>query len=1224
MRSYWEVFRFEFWHHARQRSTWIYAAVFLGFACVTMTTFVSGARGTVFNAPLAIAGATIVASMFGLIVTMVLAGDVATRDAQTRMAALLHTAPLTKTAYLGGRFMSAFVINALLLAAVPAGIVLAGVMQPLAPERLGPFRPAAYLAAYVMLALPNAFVTTALLYSAAVLHRTAVASYVGALWLFVGPMLLDGVLAEAMGRWELAKALDPFGMVTMRELVRIWTPAQKDTLLVGLDGALVLNRALWIGVAVSVLAFTHVRFRFGPPAERAGVSRARRRWRLRGWVRSAKRDLSPAARTAPVIVPHFARTFGMATSLRQTLDIAWRSFRAMMTSRGALVLAFPAIFVVLFGPQLLVHFGTPLLPTTEAILGIFVNSGDVFLLVAAPFLIVVYAGELVWRERDAGMSDIADAVPVPDWVPFVGKLLGIGLALVVLQTLMMAAGMLLQTSLGYNEFEMGLYLRVLFGLQLPEHLLFAVLALAVHVVVNQKYLGHLVVLLAYAFTVFATAAGIEHRLLIFASDPGWTYSDMRGFGPFVAPFLWFKLYWAAWALLFAVGARLLWVRGRARGVGERSQLARRRLMGPALGAAATAVALIVTLGGFIFYNTNVMNAYTTGSARAEQRAEYERRYARYARIPQPRLTDTKLHVEIYPDRPRVEFRGSFTLANSSAEAIEAVHVVTDSDVIVGALTFDRQLADVRVDDEFGHRIFVLEKALEPGDALVLHFDVAFGPRGFRNSGLDASVASNGTSFAGQWLPAIGYQSSRELQDPAARREHGLAERPALPALRDVDAVRNTDGAERTTFDAVVGTAEGQVAIAPGALRRTWTENGRRYFHYVTDAPIRNDYRVFSAVYARHEATWSPSGRSARPAQEGVAIEILHHPGHARNLDRMRRSVQASLDYYTAEFGPYPHRHLRLIEHPGDGNSLHAAPVNISYEEGFSLFNPDADRRGLDFPFAIVAHEVAHQWWGNQLTPAFVAGAPVLTESLAWYSAMGVVEQSYGTQHLQRLLAMMREAYLTPQSRAAVPLLEAYDWFQVYRKGPFAMYALGEYVGHEPVNAALRRLLERFGTGLPPLATSLDLYRELQAATPDALQYLLVDLFERNTFWELSTEEVSAVQDDDGVWQVTLDVHARKIVVDRDGVETDVPMDDLIEIGVFGRGPDREPGHLLYQRMHRVGSGRQRLTVPVPNEPARAGIDPRHLLIDVEPENNVQPIAVRRDAMTPSTASRREK
>jgi hypothetical protein len=82
--------------------------------------------------------------------------------------------------------------------------------------------------------------------------------------------------------------------------------------------------------------------------------------------------------------------------------------------------------------------------------------------------------------------------------------------------------------------------------------------------------------------------------------------------------------------------------------------------------------------------------------------------------------------------------------------------------------------------------------------------------------------------------------------------------------------------------------------------------------------------------------------------------------------------------------------------------------------------------------------------------------------------------------------MMREVYLTPASRANVPLLRADDQFLAYRKGPFAMYALGEYIGVEKVNGALRRLLDRHRSGHPP-ATPLDLYRERQAIAPESLQ-----------------------------------------------------------------------------------------------------------------------------------------
>jgi hypothetical protein len=318
---------------------------------------------------------------------------------------------------------------------------------------------------------------------------------------------------------------------------------------------------------------------------------------------------------------------------------------------------------------------------------------------------------------------------------------------------------------------------------------------------------------------------------------------------------------------------------------------------------------------------------------------------------------------------------------------------------------------------------------------------------------------------------------------------------------------------------------------------------------------------------------------------------------------MVSSVQASLDLLTKRLGPYPHRQLRFVEHPGGRRTLYAHPINIRYQEGFSFINPEAEPRGIDLPFAVVAHEVAHQWWGNQLVPASVVGAPVLTESLAWYSALEIVEAAHGREHRERLLGAMRAAYLSPRARAGSPLLRATDRFQWYRKGVLALCALREYVGAEQMDAALRRFFERYGSAKPPLPTTLDLYRELQAVTPDELRYLLVDLFEANTYWELATKRVDAERVGTGEWRVTLDVRARKVVVDEEGVETEVPMDDLVEVGMFAAAGDGEPGMPPYLRMHRIRSGEQRITLTVPREPARAGIDPRNLLIDVEPDDN---------------------
>jgi hypothetical protein len=159
-----------------------------------------------------------------------------------------------------------------------------------------------------------------------------------------------------------------------------------------------------------------------------------------------------------------------------------------------------------------------------------------------------------------------------------------------------------------------------------------------------------------------------------------------------------------------------------------------------------------------------------------------------------------------------------------------------------------------------------------------------------------------------------------------------------------------------------------------------------------------------------------------------------------------------------------------------------------------------------------------------------------------------------------------------------------------------MYALSQYVGSDRVNHAIRRLIESHDSVGAPPATTLDLYRELQAVTPDSLRYLLHDLFEVNANWELETERATAMQTGDSTWQVMLDVRARKVAYDSAGVETDMPMDEWIPIGVFGAAEQGDKlGSPLHLQRHRIRAGTQRITVTVPREPTLAGIDPYHLL-----------------------------
>ena len=760
---------------------------------------------------------------------------------------------------------------------------------------------------------------------------------------------------------------------------------------------------------------------------------------------------------------------------------------------------------------------------------------------------------------------------------------------------------MLQAVRGYHRYEPLVYLKLLFGIKLVDYVLLAALAMTVHVIVNNKYIGHLVVVLYFASTMVSGLIGLQNQMLIYGSDPGWTWTDLNGLSPFVEGLVWFKLYWAAWALLLSVLASVFWVRGREHGVARRLTLARQRLHGPALRAAAIAVTLVLTLGGFVFYNTHVLNTYESEDDVLERLAEYERRYKRYEDAPRPSLAAVKLNVELHQREGGAEIRGTYRLVNRTTHPIDSVHVLLSPNVQTRTIGLDRT-ARVAVDDSvLYYRIYVLERQLAPGDSLAMNFEVAFHPSGFRNAGAPTDVTSNGTFIeGGTWLPRLGYLAGREIMDPDERRKHGLPLRKLEFSAGDVEA--RGRGVELTDIETVIGTDPQEIAITPGSLVREWNENGRRYFHYRTDEPTRFSGTILSARYAVKEDKWN-----------GIPLRLYYHPSHDINADRMMRSMRSSLAYYSEQFGPYQFRELRVVEIPRYQALARAHPHTIVFSEG-SAFLTRVDSGQVDRTFFVVAHETAHQWWGGQVIPASAPGGAMVSETLAQYSSMMVFEKEYGPELTRDFYNYNLDFYLTSRTvftNREVPLLDvAGQKYVHYFKGAVAMYTLRDRLGADAVNGALRRFREKYAGADAPPATSRALYAELQAATPDSLRPLLSDLFEHITLWDVRTDSVRAEPDGAGAWRVTLHVDASKARADSIGRQTPVPMDDLVEVGVFAgdAGTEDGPGEPLYLQQHRIRSGTRTITVTVPRRPTRAGLDPYRKLIERERDDNVAEVA----------------
>lgn len=1225
--KFWAIFRFELAYQLRRAWPWLMIIILLvlGFLFMRDGSFEQALYSEFFiNSPFMVAMATVFGSLLWLLMGAFVGGEAAARDISVNMHPLIYTTPLTRAQYLGGRFLAAFVLNATILLSVQVTILLAVYLPGVHPDSLGPIRPAAFLTAYGFIALPNAFAATAIQFTIALRSGRPISAYVGSLLLFFTGFFIASMILFRSG-WGVL--LDPIGVrYIWDELSHLWTNAEKSHRLLRLEGALLQNRLMWIGTGMTFIAIGYLTFNF------------KHRVAATFRIPFLNRKKSGSHAVANEAINNYAidsaafrnlkslqRSFGFRFDLQRVFSIAWRAFRALVASGPglAMVIFIPLLAIPVVIDQM-VALGLPLTPTTARVVSELTGplSADMSRWMVIPGFIIYFAGELVWREREHRVNEITDAMPGSEWAPVIGKFLGITLMLIAFTATLTLAGVFAQIIMDYDNFQFGLYIKTMFGLQLFEYLLFAVLALFVHTMVNQKYIGHLAAITAYAFiAAIATMLGIEHNLLIYGAGPGWTYTEMRGFGPFLGPWLWFKMYWAAWAFLLMIITALFWVRGQENSFRIRLQLARHRFNSSVPWATGIAVVLIFSIGGFIFYNTNILNNYKNSTEVAEWRATYERLYGHYENTPQPELTGTKLHVEIYPDQRIVEVEGSYELFNTTDTSIDTIHIsMPTNGAILEQIALD-QKATLALDDvSHRYRIYALKDPLKPGDTLQLTFKFNVASTGFRINGIDPSLVAGGSYFNNKnWFPSIGYQPERALINPAQRREHGLPERAVIASLSQAHNGEAIPLDRGISFDAVIGTTKGQMAVTPGALQKTWTAPGphneeRQYFHYKSSAPLGSEWAFFSAPFQAYEKTWTPTTGN----HQSVTVRIYHHPSHTDHLEHMMESVLSSLDYYTKTFGPYAYNHLTVVEHPAaPGIGMHADGSLIYYGQGYIHWLPESEH-SLDLPYAIMGHEMGHQW---TLPYAYVEGLPFLSEGLAWYYGIMLVKHTRSPAQTRRLMSFMRQPYPHQPIRRGEPLLRALDPYLAYKRGPLAMYALTQYVGVDSINSAIRTLNEKSNLpGAFPVST-LDLYRELKAVTPDSLQHMLYELFEVNTLWLFETSNAQAAQVGKDQWEVTLDIKAKKIVYDSAGVETDVPIaNDWIPIGVFAEGKNSdELSTPLYLERHRLRAGNQQIKIIVSGKPILAGVDPHHILDweEKEDDDNIVQVTFLNDDNTAS-------
>nr|MDQ3078277.1 ABC transporter permease [Pseudomonadota bacterium] len=828
---------FEIRYQLKNPVFWVSVAIFflLGFGLSASENVSIGTPGAVHeNSPFAIAIATGAMSLFYLFVVTAFVANAIVRDETSGFAPMVRATSVTRVQFVIGRFLGGLTIAWLGYLAVPLGIAVGAAMPWVDTETVGPQVLRYYAWPFAILALPNIFMMSALLFALATILRSMMASYIGAVLLVMGYLVTTSIVGQNIEYRDIFARFEPFGMGALTEATRYWTQAEMNSRLVGLSGDLLFNRVLSILLGLVFLGLTLWRFTM---TERAPSKRKLRKLAKREARDARIASVEPTLGGDRVVARDAVPSRGVQFMTRLRVEM-----RQVLTSPGLIVLTLFAMInsgaALWLGQS---SYGTAEYPIVAGTVDTIRSTFPAVLLMIAVF----YGGELVWRERDRKLNEILDSTAVPSWVMTVPKILAVFLVLLIVNAAGMITGLFYQLVEGAREFGIASYVGWFIIPAAIDGLLIAVLAVVVQVLSPNKYVGWGIMFIWFVATIFLSNMGYSNPLYTYASSPTAPLSDLNGIGSFWKGAAVFQLYWALFAVILAVLAHLLWPRGTDLGLGGRVKRMGRYASPASLGIAGVAALAMIGTGAFAYYNIKQLNEYRTSDDVEAYTADREKKYLKNEALPQPSITKVTLNARLFPDERRLLVDGRYDLRNDTGVPLREVHVrQTDRDTEFLKL----DLADARLvsdDEKFGYRIFRFATPLAPGATTALNFTSRIWNRGFRGNGAATDVVENGT-FVNNFgfAPVIGMNRQGLLSDRTQRRRQGLVAELRPAKLEDMSATaKNYIGSDWVMSDITVTTAAGQTPVAPGRKVSDVTADGRRTARFVSSAPILNFFSI---------------------------------------------------------------------------------------------------------------------------------------------------------------------------------------------------------------------------------------------------------------------------------------------------------------------------------------------------------------------------------------------
>jgi aminopeptidase N len=276
----------------------------------------------------------------------------------------------------------------------------------------------------------------------------------------------------------------------------------------------------------------------------------------------------------------------------------------------------------------------------------------------------------------------------------------------------------------------------------------------------------------------------------------------------------------------------------------------------------------------------------------------------------------------------------------------------------------------------------------------------------------------------------------------------------------------------------------------GTIASDTIENGLRTTVWESDHPVN-----FVNIVAGHWAV-----------RRGEGTAVYYHPAHAYNVAEMVEALDAARKYYSLWFRPYPWRELKLSEFPALASYAQGFPTDITFSESIGFLTRSDPK--ANSAFMVTAHESAHQWWGNMVTPGKGPGGTLLAEGTSHFSTMLLFEQVKGIHARIEFARKIEDTYAKGrQADSERPLVKIDgtkdgDVTVTYDKTGWVLWMLMNQMGRERMLKGIQAFFEAYHANPdhPVLQDFLEVLRPF-AADPEAF-----DAFTHQWFYEVVLPE----------------------------------------------------------------------------------------------------------------------